>query len=200
MKRVVLAFAIVAVMSACGAAGGRGQTDAANGGESAASISPQPAAARPVWIHSLQMISPLIGWALISTANPDISSGLDVARTSNGGKTWALITPPSARAALPDGQTLLYTMSVERAWVVGVTSSSQSVVFGTADGGRSWWRSGPVAGGQPVALAFAGARQGWLLESMGAAMSQNAVRLYRSSDAGRSWSLAAKSAERPDNP
>jgi photosystem II stability/assembly factor-like uncharacterized protein len=200
MKRVALAFAIVLAVTACNVAGGRGDTDAANGGESAASVSPQPRPARPVWIDSLQMTSASSGWALIWTESPARSSALDVARTSDDGRTWDVVTPPIARAALSSGQGVLHVDSAREAWIVGVTSSSQSVVFGTGDGGRSWWRSGPVAGGQPVALAFAGARQGWLLESMGAAMSQNAVRLYRSSDAGRSWSLAASSAERPDNP
>jgi photosystem II stability/assembly factor-like uncharacterized protein len=69
-------------------------------------------------------------------------------------------------------------------------------VFGTADGGRSWSQASLVAADQPVAIAFAGTRQGWLLQSMGAAMGQNAVRLYRSSDAGQSWTLAASSAAR----
>lgn len=203
MKRVVLAFAIVLGVSACGVAGGgaggRGQTDTANGGENAASISPQPSAARPVWISSLQMITGRAGWALVSTANPANSSVLDVARTSDGGRTWSLITPRSAGAGLAGGQTLLDAVSSQRAWVVGVEGRT-SVVFGTADAGRSWWRSTPVAGGEPVAVVFAGAHQGWLLESMGAAMSQNPVRLFRSSDDGRSWSLAASSAQKPGDP
>lgn len=200
MKRFVLALAIVAALSACSGAGGRGDTDAANGGESAASVSPQPRPSRPVWIDSLQMISASSGWALIWNESPASSSALDVARTSDGGRIWDVVTPPVARAALSAGQALLHVDSAWEAWAVGVTSRNRTVVFGTADGGRSWWRSAPVAGGQPVAVAFAGQSQGWLLESMGAAMSQNAVRLYRSSDAGRSWSLTASSATRPDNP
>lgn len=198
MKRSVVAFVIVAALSGCAVAGGRGQTDGANGGDSAASISPQPLAAKPVWINSLQMITAETGWALISTSNPNDSTALEVARTADGGRTWHLITPGSGREELSEGTTLLFTGSAERAWVVGATAHS-TVVFGTVDGGSSWWQSKPIAGDEPVAVAFAGPRQGWLLESMGAAMSQNPVRVYRSSDGGRSWALAASSAT-PGNP
>jgi photosystem II stability/assembly factor-like uncharacterized protein len=206
MKRIGLIVAILLALSGCetggavsgAGAGGRGQTDEANSGENAASISPQPRPARPLWINSLQMISASTGWALVSTANPANSSGLDVARTSDGGRTWALITPPSARADISAGQALLYVTSAQRAWIVGVTGQT-SVVFGTINGGRSWSRSAPLAGAEPVAVAFAGTQQGWLLESMGAAMAQNPVRLFRSSDGGRSWSLAASSSLMPSD-
>jgi photosystem II stability/assembly factor-like uncharacterized protein len=110
------------------------------------------------------------------------------------------MTPASARADLSVGQTVLYAVSTERAWVVAVTPGTRTVLFGTADGGRTWWKSGSIAGAEPVAVAFASQNQGWLLESMGAAMSQNPVRLYRSSDGGRSWSLAARSATKSGGP
>jgi photosystem II stability/assembly factor-like uncharacterized protein len=199
MKRVFLAFAIVLTLSACGTAGGRTDTVAANGGENAATPPVQPPAARPVWIDSLEMISPITGWALVSTATPNRSSALDVARTGDGGKTWDLITPAAARAGLTARQTLLDAVSVRQAWVVGVLGRS-SVVFGTADGGNSWSQSGLIAGDAPVAVAFSDAHHGWLLESAGAAMGQNPVRLYRTSDAGRSWSVVAHSALGPGGP
>jgi photosystem II stability/assembly factor-like uncharacterized protein len=145
------------------------------------------------------MISATSGWALISTANPVSNSALDVAHTSDGGRTWDLVTPASARADLSVGQALLDATSTKQARVV-VTPGQRTVLFWTADGGLSWWQSAPIAAAEPVAVAFAGARQGWLLESMGAAMSENPVRLYRSSDGGRSWSLAARSAARPGDP
>ena len=146
------------------------------------------------------MISASEGWALISTSNPSDSSVLAVARTTDGARTWALATPPAARGALMQGQAILAAVSGERAWVVGVTPDHDSVVFGTADAGRSWWRSEPIAAGQPVAVDFAGPDRGWLLASLGAAMNQNPVRLFRSSDGGRSWSLIAQSARMPGDP
>jgi hypothetical protein len=51
-----------------------------------------------------------------------------------------------------------------------------------------------VRGSQPAAIDFVSARRGWLLESMGAAMNQEPVRLYRSTDGGVRWSLIASSA------
>jgi photosystem II stability/assembly factor-like uncharacterized protein len=206
MKRMGILLVIVLAVTGCGTAGGRtnyagAQThgDAANSRENAASPSVRSPASRPVWLDSVQMMSAAAGWALISTENPNYSAALDIARTSDGGHTWEVVTPHSASAALSPGQTLLYAVSVERAWVVGVKGPS-SVVFGTVDGGQFWWRSLPIAAAEPVAVAFAGARHGWLLESMGAAMSENPVRLYRSSDGGRSWSLAARSAAKPGDP
>ena len=81
-----------------------------------------------------------------------------------------------ARAELAEGAVLLSADSAQRAWVVG-TSGQSSVVFSTVDGGRTWSTSKLIPGDDPVAVAFAGQNQGLLLESMGAAMSQNPVRL-----------------------
>jgi photosystem II stability/assembly factor-like uncharacterized protein len=145
------------------------------------------------------MTSASTGWALLSTASPSQSSRLDIARTSDAGKTWSLITPAAARADLSSGQALLHAMSNERAWVVGVASQS-SVVFGTTNGGRSWWRSSQIASANPVAVNFAGPDHGLLLASLGAAMGQEAVQVYRSADGGHTWSLAAQSAQQPGEP
>jgi len=144
------------------------------------------------------MITARDGWALLTAANPADTSALDVAHTSDGGRSWHLITPISGRAELSEGATLLFADSAQRAWVVGA-SGQTSVVFGTADGGRTWFRSESIAGAEPVAVAFTG-DQGWLVESLGIAMSQNPVRVYRSPDGGRSWSLAARSARLPGDP
>jgi photosystem II stability/assembly factor-like uncharacterized protein len=68
------------------------------------------------------------------------------------------------------------------------------VVFGTADGGRSWTPSAPLrAPGYAGWLAFTGHAHGWLMQNLGAAMERNPVQIYRTGDGGRRWSLIAAS-------
>jgi photosystem II stability/assembly factor-like uncharacterized protein len=74
-------------------------------------------------------------------------------------------------------------------------------VFGTVDGGRSWRRSAGIPDGfDPVALDFVSPTRGWLLESLGAAMQQNPVRLYQSTDGGVRWLLVAQTARTAGDP
>jgi photosystem II stability/assembly factor-like uncharacterized protein len=75
---------------------------------------------------------------------------------------------------------------------------ARTVTFGTADGGRSWTRSAPIrAPGYASSLAFTDATHGWLLQSLGAAMQQNPVHVYRTVDGVRRWSLIAETLRRP---
>jgi photosystem II stability/assembly factor-like uncharacterized protein len=202
MKCVALTVAIVLGVSACGVAtGGRTGSDAAKSREKAASLPVRAPSQQPVLLDSVQMMSATTGWALVFVSNPSNSSVLELARTTDGARTWDLVSPPGTRGELVQGQSILDAVSGERAWVSGVTPQHSTVVFGTSDAGRSWWRSGPVPGvAQPVAVDFAGPDQGWLLESLGEAMQQNPVRVYRSPDGGRSWSLVARSARMPGDP
>ena len=155
---------------------------------------------RPVWLDTVQMVSPTAGWALLWTSNPARPNGgaLELARTADGGKTWTGVTPEAAASSLKNGDVLLKAESSQRAWLVVAPYSGRfstdTLVFGTGNAGASWHESGPVRGSQPVAIDFVSARSGWLLDSMGAAMNQNPVRLYRSTDGGARWSLIARSA------
>jgi hypothetical protein len=159
----------------------------------------------PVWIDTLQMLSASTGWALVWTSNPDHDSALAVARTTDGGRTWTDVTPTAAVRALGTGQALLQSATADLAWFAVPTNTSgppgETLVFGTTDGGRSWRQSAGVPDGyDPVALDFVSASRGWLLESLGAAMQQNPVRLYRSTDGGLRWSLDAKSPRTAGDP
>jgi photosystem II stability/assembly factor-like uncharacterized protein len=196
-----LVIALAATASSCDTAGARSDGGVAKSSEKAATPSVRTPTAPPagspagVWLNSLQMVSATTGWALLSTSNPNDNSDLQLGRTTDGGRTWMLVTPPAPEAALVDGTVQLKVTSAERAWVATATPSparGTTVVFRTVDGGRSWQRSASIAANQPVAMDIIGPR-GWLLESLGAAMGSNPVRVYRTTDAGRHWSLAAKS-------
>ncbi len=142
------------------------------------------------------MISATRGWALLWTANPNDNGELQLGRTDDGGRTWHLVSPHALSPALTGGVVLLDAVSAERAWIVAATPSSaagKTELFLTDDGGRSWRRSEPVPGAEPVAVDFVGSSRGWLLESLGAAMCSNPVQIYRTNDGGLRWSSLARS-------
>jgi len=166
-----------------------------------------PTAPVPVWLHSLQMVSARDGWALAWTSNPasPLPAGLIPVRTTDGGRAWTAVTPAKARPLLAAShvEVILQPLSASRASLAVTVTRSQSgygihpartVIFATADGGRSWTRSAPVlAPGNAGWLVFTDPAHGWMLQDLGAAMEQNPVQLYRTSDGGRRWSLIAAS-------
>ncbi len=162
-----------------------------------------PAAAATVWLDSLQMVSAQDGWALAWTKNPagPVPAALMAVRTLNGGHTWTAVTPALAKPLLaPAGSYMvLLAVSPSRASLAVTRTRSGArpavtEVFGTRDGGRSWTRSAPLhAPGVARWLDFSDPAHGWLLQDLGAAMGNNPAQLYRTSDAGRRWSLIAAS-------
>jgi photosystem II stability/assembly factor-like uncharacterized protein len=204
------AYVLAAVLLAagCGAVPARGQAAApppAASGSSAASgrpAAPGPQAAAAIWLESLQMTSASTGWALRWTQSPAVADDgyLAPARTTDGARTWTSVTPPAARAPLatPGATAVLRALDGEHAWlaVTAATTDSSPVhlteVFTTSDGGRAWTGPAPLkVPGYASFLSFAGPERGWLLMTSGAAMGQEPVQLYRTSDAGLRWSLVA---------
>lgn len=194
MRRVITLALLVtmATLMACGSATGQPKGAAATR-ETAASPSGRPVArGSPVWIDDLQMVSAADGWALVWSDNPAGTGNpaLEPAVTSDGGHAWHVVTPLAARTLLANGEALLYAASPRRAWIaVNHGDGKSTVVFGTHDGGQRWTESNPVDGYQAVAMDFAGTDHGWLLESQGAAMGQDPVRVYGTADGGVTWSL-----------
>jgi photosystem II stability/assembly factor-like uncharacterized protein len=203
---LIVMLAIMA--SGCGGASAKPHSEAATRETAASPSDSAPAQVpkrEPVWLDTLQMVSATTGWALLWPSNPNHNNALAVARTTDGGRTWTAVTPPSAVPALATGQALLQAATAERAWFAVPTSTSgpsgKTLVFGTADGGRSWRQSAGIPdGSEPVAIDFVSPSRGWLLESLGAAMQQNPVRLYRSTDGGVRWSLVARSPRMAGDP
>lgn len=212
--RSVAAAVLVLTVAGCGQAAVRSVVapgTGSTGRETAAATSGrtpamQASGKKPVWLDTVQMVSATVGWALLWTSDPSLPNapGPVLARTTSSGRTWSVVTPPAAAAALTNGDALLKAVSSERAWLAVAPYSGRlskdTVVFGTDNGGASWSESGPVRGSQPVAIDFVGPKLGWLLMSMGEAMNQDAIRLYRSTNGGARWSVAARSGTAPDAP
>ncbi len=113
------------------------------------------------------------GWAL---------AGTGVLRTSNGGDTW--------RYASPDGVTsrpnTAFFLNEAIAWVLtGGADLASGSLHHTIDGGATW-SSIQVPFGDAT-LSFTDGDNGWALASLGYALSHQAVAVYRTSDAGLTW-------------
>ena len=173
---------------------------------------PPAGQAPPVWLSSLRMVSATDGWALAYTQNPNSPNTVAQAllQTGDGGRTWSPATPPAARPLLAGGaHPVLAARSAAQAWLAVTelapngsygTTPSRTVVFATADGGRAWIASAPIRSpGQARWMSFDGSRNGWLVMDLGAAMGQNPVRIYRTTDGGARWTLAAASPPPPAN-
>ncbi len=165
--------------------------------------SPRPAPAGaigPVWLSSTRMVTPDVGWALAWSGNPGASTpvSLEPVRTTDGGRTWRVLTPPAAGPLLAsqNAGAVLFALDSDHAWLAVTRSDAgrppATTVFSTADGGGSWVASRPFRSlGQATDLAFVDASHGWLLADLGAAMGSDAVAVFRTSDGGRRWSPVA---------
>jgi photosystem II stability/assembly factor-like uncharacterized protein len=168
---IYLALLLAAAASGCGtglAAGSRqepmrsaGPDFTAKSRPSTSSPAARPPAQGPIWLQSLQMVSPAVGWALRWTQNPGSADDatLGPARTTDGGRAWSDVTPAAARPLLTPTETeaILVAADASRAWLA-VTQSGRrpvTVIFGTTSGGRSWTRSAPIRSrGSANGLAF----------------------------------------------
>ncbi|MBX5466010.1 MAG: hypothetical protein K6U14_00755 [Firmicutes bacterium] len=144
----------------------------------------------PLALVSLTMVTPQLGWALTQGG---------VYRTQDGGRRWDNVTPKGypglpgagpldARGAYPGAQ---FPSSQEAVVAVPQTQGSSTVVvWATQNGGSSWFRVNlPHAGTPVLALSMPDPRHGWLETLLGGAAGSEAVRIYQTQDAGKTWTL-----------
>jgi photosystem II stability/assembly factor-like uncharacterized protein len=144
------------------------------------------------------------GWMLADLGAGAGSNAVAVFQTTDGGTTWTQTYTndpnlPDAGDSLPLGgiKADLVPLSMQTAWVGGVTYSPGTVyLYRTDDGGHNW---SPVslelpAGAESYELGidqdqmrFVSAKDGFLVVRMSGDSTQTAV--YVTNDSGESWSL-----------
>ncbi len=145
-------------------------------------------------LEAIHMVDALTGWAL--TARTGASTLL---RTTDAGAHWTVVAPRSS-----SGQEMpVYQVSVLSAliaWAVpaGTIPENTTQIFHTIDGGRTWSHvTIPARSG--YSIHFIDARDGWLLSDEGPALGSQAVDVYRSTDAGETWTRVARAGLRDES-
>jgi photosystem II stability/assembly factor-like uncharacterized protein len=121
------------------------------------------------------MIDALNGWAI---------GEMYLMRTLDGGTSWFNVTP--------QGMTLNgigasgYFLTANSGWLLtSLSNNNLGTLFRTTDGGRTWTAYDvPFSNGQ---MQFLSANTGFVITSLGAGMSKQAVAIYQTSNSGASW-------------
>jgi hypothetical protein len=94
------------------------------------------------------------GWTLGDACDAQQDCETGVARTTDGGATWAMVTPPVDPNPANVSMMGLASASSDDAWVWGTDSDGDGVFEATHDGGETWQPGG--VSGQVVDVAIAG--------------------------------------------
>ncbi|MDH5507643.1 MAG: hypothetical protein OEZ02_10515, partial [Anaerolineae bacterium] len=121
-------------------------------------------------------------------------------RTTDGGTTWADVTPPEPLPAPGESPKIAtaFFMDANQAWATYAyedffTIPQYPIVWKTTDGGTTWQPSAyldtraSVEFYAPQFFLFVDAQTGWLKASVGAGMSHDYSVLFRTSDGGATW-------------
>ncbi len=155
-------------------------------------VVPRGAALRPQCVNNwARMFDPKDGWNGSS-------------RTTDGGKTWHDISPPSVPKEVK-GDGSFCAMDATHAWASegtgqGPYQADHIAVMSTQDGGQSWHQMGSIAIGYPISwkfnsqveMGFVDDQHGWLLfEYVTLPIKRT---LYATSDGGAHWSVVNRAA------
>jgi photosystem II stability/assembly factor-like uncharacterized protein len=161
-------------------------------------IAPTSSTGQPLWLYTLHMLDASEGWATGGVApadgNPPPYRDQHVYRTSDGGILWGDVSPADMAAGTFASA---YFLDASHAWVASAPEpsgesgpvSTTFTVFRTEDGGETWQESEPVtiSGGGPGVFSFPDAQHGWMMASLGVAMSHEAVAILHTTDGGMHW-------------
>jgi hypothetical protein len=172
-------------------------------------IIPTIPAGKSIQLSSINMIDAQIGWAIFLESTrvlrPDFQGDPFlkqpegyILRTTDGGKTWQNVTPPTG-AYSPGG---FFALDAKTAWasdnVPCCTNITAARLWRTRDGGKTWQASQPFSVKitdeersefhLPIQIQFIDQNTGWLLSSSRAGMSYELRGiLLHTSDGGDTW-------------
>lgn len=171
-------------------------------------------------LGAVSFSSPTTGWIALSssagyslfyyqTSPPPVACGratTSVYATDDGGRTWKRVlrfadTPAVGLDTLPT--MWLHARADRRALVLSPAARPRAVLRRTQDGGVRWTTIPLPAQSRYSTVedaAVVGWNNLWLLANLGGAMGQDAVRIYRSMDAGTHWTNSACVAFPPARP
>ena len=137
-------------------------------------VTPGPLVESPT-IRKVYMIDARNGWALGDTY---------LMRTLDGGNRWFNVSP--------NGLTLNgigasgYFLTANSGWLLtSLANNDIGTLFRTSDGGRTWTAYDvPFSNGQ---VQFLSANTGFVMTSLGAGMSKEAVAIYQTTNGGVTW-------------
>lgn len=153
---------------------------------------PSSSALSPGWAYGggVAMVSPTDGWEY----------GLPFRHTTDGGVSWTDVTPKGVGQSFSE-----YYLDAAHAWVIDWSGAGpvQFTTYLTADGARTWQPGSPTSisvdsgalGVGDHQFKFVDPDHGWLLVSKRDRMSNGVLvysdNLYRTSDGGLHWAIAA---------
>ncbi|MHB8926856.1 MAG: WD40/YVTN/BNR-like repeat-containing protein [Bacillota bacterium] len=141
----------------------------------------------PIYIH---MVDASIGWVVAGGLGSGTGTAI-VARTTDGGATWADVGPKG----LSDRDVALqaYTFKdAQTAWLATSRDGQPPDIWRTTDGGKTWRdTTTSIEHGLIKQLFFLDPQTGWMLVGTNAATQAELVDLYRTGDGGATWTKTA---------
>ncbi len=136
---------------------------------------------------SIDMLTATSGWA--------VGGKGQIARTTDGGGTWQLVTPPGMPQGAPNSVLVrLAATDPSHAWIAVAAMGSNFrppvTVYYTSDGGAAWQRAATGQSGWPQ-MRFLTNSTGFLLLHEGVAAGSEGVLLLATSDGGAHWTVVA---------
>ena len=185
-------------------------------GSTPASPSPQPSSGSPsvsasatasaaagagfLAFSQLGLLLPRVGWAALTAGH----ASWTLARTVDAGATWTPARLPEACGHFPTLPTDTFAAGASGPlWLASVALPGAApvpvTVCRSVDGGTTWQVTGTVTTpGDVPAVQFLDAEHGWLTTAVLAGMHSPAtLRLWATSDSGRTWRLVATSGDKP---